>query len=193
MIMDTTVGEIASEVRLSERIIGQYLKPSTNYGVVATNKIIVPPSIPITANDEQYEFIIPKVERSLIDVRGILMHIKGRLMKKVGANYVELPPDEKVVLLTNTPHALFENISSVLGANQETYHQSMYPHKSYLRQILKHKIENTSLASSAGFAFEGQATGAHYLSSDGRTGHYAQSKQIEFLGELLMLIIYIQT
>ena len=45
------------------------------------------------------------------DVLGNLMHINGRLLKRVGVNYVELSLEKKVVLLTNTAHTAFESIS----------------------------------------------------------------------------------
>lgn len=181
--MDPTVAEIDSDARLSQRLIGQYLRSSTILGVSGSNRICVAPSIPLNPDsDEQYEFILPKVQRALVDMRGICMNVRGCLMKKVNGVYAKLPADEKVVPVTNTVHALFDNVTLQLGENQENYYQSMYNYKSLIRQLFRYKTNNTSLQELSGFELESSRQGTAYQCSLGRRSLYAESKQIEFLG-----------
>ena len=120
-------------------------------GVTSTYKVFVPPIKNLDSSDQSYEFELPVLDSSLIDLQGILIYVRGRVRKQNAEGAWEaLVKDEQAVVSNNSLHTLFDSVSVTMGANQEIYHQSHHPHKAYLKQLLRLKDQHAPNATAAG-------------------------------------------
>ncbi len=89
-------------------------------GIVSTYNTFVTPTKSLERCDESYEIEIPAYHQSFIDLRGISLYVRGRLIRldKEEEKVHTLVADERVFLINNTLHSLFESVTVQIGGNQ---------------------------------------------------------------------------
>ncbi len=69
--------------------------------------------------DVKYEFVLPSTPQGLIDMNGVLLYVKGRLVRVLENNETTpLAAKEKCNMVNNTLHSLFKTITLQIGKNQ---------------------------------------------------------------------------
>ena len=183
--MDSIISPIGADQRISSRIISPYLRESSSIGVSGTYKIEISPTKLISPDDRTYEFEIPELDRSLYDLKNILLLVRGKVQKKlVSGAITTVPSSEAAILGTNSLHTLFSSVSVSIGRNQERFYQANHNYKAYMKQILDLKYKKTAAAQLAGFGYEVMTTaGDDLANATGREKPFEESAEVEFLGE----------
>ena len=188
--MDNTLAPISSEQRISNRLVSPFLRTAVGVGISATRKVYVSPMKPVEKTDNRFDLELPVSDRDLIDLRGILLQVHGKiLVENANGDYVNIASNERCNLACNSLYSLFESVNVVMGKNQETYYQPFHPHRCYLRQLLELRTKNSPIAQLAGFAYEKPAEGRVTIidSSISRHDQYMSSAVVELLGKLRLL------
>lgn len=118
--MDSFVGAVASEQRLSKRLIEPYLREAVEIGASGSHKVLVLPTKPLDVSDTQYTFEFPVFGNSVIDLKGTLLYVCGKVKKKgADGSYADITVETELFnIACNTLHSLFESVSVTIGNNQ---------------------------------------------------------------------------
>jgi len=148
----------------------------------STTQFVLPTRNP-APTDQQYTFEIPHLTGDYVDLKNIELYIRWNLTRADGTL---LEKDEKVVLVNNTIHSLFESAVVMIGRNQCEIQTNMYPYKAFLRQLMTTK---TNCPDNVGHGFtkitqmtERNAELAEVPLGQERIPWTAESKRVEFCG-----------
>ena len=180
--MDNSLGPISADQRVAERLLLPYLRPSMGVGLASSYYITLRTAKQIDSLDTCYIFDFPKFQSNVIDLRGVLIYIRGRLMrKKVDGGYEKMVAKEQAMLVNNSAHSLIESVTVHLGNNQESCHMPLYPHRAMLKRLLRDKNPHTTTGPLEGYSYDYQTAAGDLNSAIGRAGTYEKSKEVEFL------------
>ena len=164
------------------RLIAMFTKAEGTVGVQGSFTHFVHPMRPPSGDDVEYTFELPNTGADYIDMKNIELYVRGKLTRADGTALVD---DEKVVLVNNSLHSLFETVTVLIGHNQQEIQMNNYPFKAYLRQLM-HSQSSTPSMRGHGFVIEDftdpmPATGDMGYGID-RYDWTSSSKNVEFIG-----------
>lgn len=181
--MEPTLGVISAEQRISEKVLLPYLKPVQGVGISGAHYITLRTNKSVDRLDKCYIFEFPVLHGNLIDLAGVLLSIKGKLLRvKAGGGYENMPKLEQAMCVNNSAHSLFESVTVNMGMNQESFYLPMYPHRAMMRQLLRYKSPRPSTGVLEGFEYSFESTNEDINSERARSAVYSESKDVEFLG-----------
>lgn len=114
-------------------LIAMFTQQEGTVGVRGSTTQFVLPTRNVAPTDQQYTFEIPHLTGDYVDLKNVELYIRGNLTR---ANGTLLEKNEKVVLVNNTLHSLFESAVVMIGHNQCEIQTNMYPYKAFLRQLM---------------------------------------------------------